>query len=66
MSTFHRLKELGAAWVDTLIPDLAGLAKRIADDIALERHDQSELVTVETPWCSRVPAADLARHFGME
>lgn len=33
-------KELGAAWVDTLVPDLAGLAKRIADDIALDRHGQ--------------------------
>ncbi len=57
---------LADARVDTLIPDLAGLAKRIADDIALERHRQAGTVTLATEWRSRVPAADLATHFGME
>jgi hypothetical protein len=59
-------KELGDAWVDTLIPDLAGLAMRIGDDIAMERHRHRDLVTIETPWRSRVPAMDLAAHFGLE
>ncbi len=59
-------KTLDVVRVDTLIPDLAGLARRIADDIATERHRQLDTVTLQTRWHTRVLATSLDTHLGME